>query len=97
MDKFNLKTLLAAICLASLLSAFTRIEAGPIKFDQLVQVVNANPTRSASGTFARLHVVSNLDDLWVSDGDDDEKDKNKKKNASGHTRNYRDADGHRHG
>lgn len=79
MDKFNLKTLLAAICLASLFAAVTRIEAGPIKFDQLVQVVNANPTRSASGNFARLRVLSTFDDLIVSDGDDDDKDKDKKK------------------
>lgn len=79
MDKLNIKTLLAAICLASLFAAVTRIEAGPIKFDQLVQVVNANPTRSASGTFARLQVVSSLDDLFVKgDGDDDDKDKKKK-------------------
>lgn len=79
MDKLNIKTLLAAICLASLFAAVTRIEAGPIKFDQLVQVVNANPTRSASGTFARLQVVSSFDDLFVKgDGDDDDKDKKKK-------------------
>ncbi|MBV6497512.1 MAG: hypothetical protein DCC44_12620 [Acidobacteria bacterium] len=78
MDKFNLKTLLAAICLVSLFAAVTRIEAGPIKFDQLVQVVNANPTRSASGTFARLRVASTFEDLLTSDGDDDDKDKKKK-------------------
>lgn len=78
MDKFNLRTVLSAICLASLLAAFTRIDAGPIKFDQLVQVVNANPTRSASGTFARLHVLSASDD-GTSDGDGDDKDKDKKK------------------
>ena len=75
MKNFNLRVLLSAVCLASILAAFTRIEAGPIKFDQVVQVMNAHPAQAGSSNFARLRVANYYSGILIGEDDDDDKKK----------------------
>jgi len=65
---------LSAICLASVLAAFTRVDAGPIRFDQVVQVINAQPGRADTTSFTKLRMVNDYSFL-ISGDDDDDKDK----------------------
>lgn len=68
------KGLLAAICIASILSCFSRVDAGPIRFDQVVTIVNPAPGSANSASFTRIRTV---DDLVFVMGDDED-DKRKK-------------------
>ncbi len=77
MKNINLRILMSAVCLLSIFVAFTEVEAGPIRFDQVVQVLNANPGRTEAGNFTRLRVANYYVGFVVgdtrTDGDDDEK------------------------
>lgn len=73
MKNINLRSLLAAVVVCSIMAAFTRIEAGPVKFDQVVQVMNARPGQGLSANFARLQVADYSSSLIVGDDDDDKK------------------------
>lgn len=77
MKSFNLRIVLSAVCLASILAAFTRVEAGPIRFDQVVQITNPKPGRADSVNFARLQ-VANYSGLIVGMDDDTDDDKKKR-------------------
>ena len=46
MKNINFRVLLSAICVASILAGFTKINAGPVLFNQVVQVVNAKPGKA---------------------------------------------------
>jgi hypothetical protein len=67
------------------MAAFTRVEAGPIRFDQVVQVLNANPVKANTGSFTRLRVVSYYDGFVVgtAERDDDDDDKTDGKRQDG--------------
>lgn len=67
---------MSAVCLASILAAFVKVEAGPVRFDQVVQIMNAKPGKAETSSFARLSVVNYYDGIIVAD-DDDDKDKKK--------------------
>ncbi len=71
----NLRGFLSAICMASILAGFTRIDAAPVHFDQIVQIINAKPGKAETGSFSRLRVV---DDYTFLIGVNDEDDKKKK-------------------
>ena len=60
----------------SLLTVAT-INAAPVRFEQVVQVVNAKPGKANSGNFARLRLTSDgiVFDTNDNDGDNDEKKK----------------------
>ncbi len=75
MKNLNFRILMSAICLVSILAAFAKVDAGPIRFDQVVQVVNAKPGRAETINFARLTLAGNYDDLLVGGDDDDDKKK----------------------
>lgn len=60
--------------MASILAGFTQINAAPIRFDQVVQVLNARPEKSGSGSFAQLRVAGDFSFL-IGDDDDDKKKK----------------------
>ena len=75
MKNFNLRVVLSAMCVASILAGFTKVSAGPVRFDQVVQIVNAKPGQASTGMFSRLAVAGNYDAFLVGDDDDD---KNKK-------------------
>jgi hypothetical protein len=57
---------------ASILTAFTKVDAAPIKFDQVVQVVNARPDKANTGSISRLMVGNNYSFLISGDDDDDD-------------------------
>lgn len=73
MKNFNLRVVLSALCLLSIMAAFTRIEAGPVRFDQVVQIMNARPGKAESSSFTRIRVTNYYDGIIVGDDDDDKK------------------------
>ncbi len=79
MKNINLRVLLSALCMASILAAFTKVNAGPVRFDQVVQIVNARPDKAGMSTFTRLHVAGDYSFLLIGDDDDDKKKKDVQK------------------
>ena len=75
MKNINFRVLLSAICMASVLAGFTKISAGPVRFNDVVQIVNARPGKAEMGTFSRLRVAGDYTFLFSSDDDDDDKKK----------------------
>ncbi len=73
MKNINLRIVMSAVCLASVLAAFTKIEAGPVRFDQVVQIMNAKPGKAETGSFTRLRVATYYEGIIVGDDDDDKK------------------------
>ena len=76
MRNINFRVLLSAISMASILAGFTTINAAPIRFDQVVQVINARPGKSGTGSLTQLKVAGDYSFLFGDDDDD------KKKGAS---------------
>ncbi len=62
MKNINFRILLSAICVASVLAGFTTISAGPVRFNQVVTIVDAKPGK------AETAIVGNDDDKKKSDG-----------------------------
>ncbi|HEV7701467.1 MAG TPA: PEP-CTERM sorting domain-containing protein [Pyrinomonadaceae bacterium] len=74
MKNINLRVLLSAVCVASVLAGFTKVSAGPVRFNEVVQIVNARPGKAETGSFSRLALAGTVDSR-IGDGDDDDKDK----------------------
>lgn len=72
MKNINYRVLLSAICVASVLAGFTKVSAGSLRFDEVVQIVNARPGKAESSNFSRLVVAGSLSSFIV-DGDDTKK------------------------
>lgn len=72
MKKINLRVLLSAVCVASVLAGFTKVNAGPVRFDQVVQIVNARPGKAESSMFSRLAMAGSMS-AGFDDSDDDKK------------------------
>lgn len=73
MRNTNLRYFLSAVCLASIWMAFvSSVDAAPVQFNQVVQVINAKPGKANTGSFSSLRLAD--DPVIVSD-DDDEKPK----------------------
>lgn len=75
MKNINLKVLLSSVCVVSILAGFTKVSAGPVRFDQVVQIVNAKPGKASTGMFSRLAVAGDYNAILVDDDDDDKKKK----------------------
>ncbi len=73
MKNINFRGLLSAICIASVLATFTHIDAGPVRFDQVVQVVNARPGSANATTFTTLCMADDFKFLVTDETDDDKK------------------------
>ena len=73
MKNFNFKVVLSAITMASILAGFTIVSAGSVRFDQVIQIVNAKPGKATTGMFSRLAVAGNYDSILIGDDDDDKK------------------------
>ncbi|MGB7200867.1 MAG: PEP-CTERM sorting domain-containing protein [Pyrinomonadaceae bacterium] len=71
MKNVNLRVLLSAICVATVLAGFTKVNAGPLRFDEVVQIVNARPGKAESSNFSRLAIAGSVSSNV--DGDDDTK------------------------
>jgi PEP-CTERM motif len=66
--------LLSAICIASILACFARVDAAPIRFDQVITIVNPEPGIGSSVSFSRIRTID--DPMFI--GGDGEDDKTKK-------------------
>ncbi len=75
MKNINLRIALSGICLLSIMAAFTKVQAAPVRFDQVVQIMNARPGQASSSNFARLRVADYYQGFIVGDDDDDKKKK----------------------
>ena len=74
MKNMNFRGLLSAICIASIFACFTRMDAAPVRFDQIVQILNARPGSADSSTFSRLRVADDdVKFVMSGTGDDDKK------------------------
>ena len=73
MNNMKFRGLLSAVCIASILACFTRLDAAPVRFDQVVQIVNARPGSADSSTFSRLRLTGEYTFLAADDTDDDKK------------------------
>ena len=73
MRNLNFRVLLSALCIASIMAAFTGVDAAPVRFDQVVQVVNARPDQANATSFTRLTVANDYSFLIGDDDDDDKK------------------------
>ena len=76
MKNINLRVQLSIVCMVSILIGFTKVNAGPVRFEQVVQIVNAKPGKASTGLFSRLAVAGDYSSILV--GDDDEDDIKKK-------------------
>ncbi|MFN0139079.1 MAG: PEP-CTERM sorting domain-containing protein [Pyrinomonadaceae bacterium] len=72
MKNINFRVLLSAICVASVLAGFSKVNAGSLRFDEVVQIVNARPGKAESSNFSRLAVAGSLSS-FIDDGDDTKK------------------------
>ena len=78
MKGLQFRFILAAVILFSIMTAAT-LNAAPVKFNQVVQVVNAKPGKADDSGFAQLRLGGEI--IIFSDNDNDN-DKNKKKEAT---------------
>lgn len=83
MKNVNLRLVLSILCFAAMLSAFVRVDAGPVRFDQVTQIVNPKPGKADSVNFARLTVGNYYDGILIGSGDDDDDKKKEKKPQDG--------------
>jgi len=73
MKTSTFKVLLSTVCIVSILGSFTAANAEPIRFDQVIEVVNARPDRADTSSFSRLLIAG--DTLYrLTDDDDTKKD-----------------------
>jgi len=56
--------------MASILAAFATVNAAPIRFDQVTQVINARPEKAATTSIMQLRITGDYNFLF---GDDDDK------------------------
>lgn len=59
--------------MASILAGFTKVSAGPVRFDQVIQIVNARPGKAETGLFSRIRVAGDYGPVFVADDDDKKK------------------------
>src|SRR4051794_10052966 len=83
MKNIKLRGFLTSVCLSALLACFTNVSAGPVKFNEVLQIVNAKPGQAASSTFARIRVASDYSAFLVGDDDDDKKKPNSPQTQDG--------------
>jgi hypothetical protein len=77
MKNINLRVLLSAVCMAAVLAGgSSRVEAGPVRFEQVVQLLNPRPGKAETIAFGRIVVAGSQP--AVSTDDDDDGDKGKK-------------------
>ena len=74
MKNINLRVLLSAVCLVSILGCFTKgVVAAPVRFNEVVQIVNARPAQAQTNTFSTLMVAGGYSNPLLADDDDNKK------------------------
>lgn len=76
MRNFQFRFTIAAFSLLSVLTMTLTSYAAPVKFDQVVQVVNVKPGSAANGSFARLRLANDVT-VFSNDGDGDDPNQQK--------------------
>ncbi len=76
MKNLKIRFVFSVITLFSMLITFTTANAAPVKFNQVIQVINAKPGKAATSSFSQLRLVSGGVVASDEDGDKDG-DKNK--------------------
>lgn len=76
MRNFKFKFVLTFFSLFSMLLMTLTASAGPIRFNDVVQVVDASPDRAATGSSTRLR-LANGDIVFTDNDNDNDKDKKK--------------------
>ncbi|MEP6902516.1 MAG: PEP-CTERM sorting domain-containing protein [Actinomycetota bacterium] len=71
MRNFKFRFFLAAFSLMSILTLTFTANAAPVKFNQIVQIVNVKPANAKTGAFTQLRLANDL--ILFGDGDDDDK------------------------
>jgi hypothetical protein len=71
MKNFKFRSILAAFCLTSFLTFTLSADAAPVKFNQVVQVVNVKTGKARTGAFAQLRLAG--DDPVAADDDETKK------------------------
>src|SRR5687768_16094456 len=79
MERLQFRFILAAVVLFSL-TTVPILNAAPVRFNQVVQVVNAKPGKADAAGFAQLRLGGDV--IVFSGNDDNDNDKNKKKEST---------------
>jgi hypothetical protein len=72
MRNFKFRFFLAVFSLMSVLTVTFSANAAPVKFNQVVQVVNVKPGNAKTGAFAQLRLANDLILFGDTDGDGDD-------------------------
>lgn len=80
MKNLQIRFVLSTITLFSILMAVTTATAAPVRFDQVVQIINAKPGKANTGSFSQLRLVNG--EIVLDDKDDDNKDGEKIKTVT---------------
>ena len=73
MKNLQIRFVLSVITIFSILMTITTAFAAPVKFNQVVQIINAKPDKAKTGGFSQLRLAGGE---LVSDGDDEKDSKN---------------------
>ena len=68
MRNFKFRNFFSSVAMISLLSA-TVVNAAPVRFDQVIQVVNAKPGKAKTGSFSQLRLAN--DPTTATNGEND--------------------------
>ncbi|MCW5959166.1 MAG: PEP-CTERM sorting domain-containing protein [Pyrinomonadaceae bacterium] len=82
MKKIDFRLIIASLVVAGFTILGTSANAAPVKFKQIVQIVNANPSKANSGSFAKLRVSDPPVVSASNDGDGDGDKKKKQETAN---------------
>ena len=72
MKNFTFRFFLAAFSLMSILILNFTANAAPVKFNQVVQIVNVKPGNAQTGSFAQLRLANDLIVFGKTDDDGDD-------------------------
>ena len=75
MKNLQIRFVLSVITIFSILMTVTTAFAAPVRFDQVVQIINAKPGKANTGSFSQLRLAGG--ELVSDDDSDDEKDAKK--------------------
>jgi PEP-CTERM motif len=76
MKNYLLRSVLSSLSLFALICGISSAaHAAPVRFEQVVQVVNAKPGKANSGGFSRLRLTNDDSVVSVADDDDDDQEK----------------------
>lgn len=70
MKKIQIRFIVSAFCLASVLMSANSALAAPVRLNQVLQIINAKPGKANTGNFSQLRLINDYTSI-VDDDDDD--------------------------